>query len=333
MRVTRLSGFTLIETLVVIGIIGLITSLLLPAVQSAREAARRAQCLNNLKQIGIALHAYEGVWGSFPVGVLYNPNLAFGNLYIGDSWSAHLQILPQLEQQALFDSFNLMALPVGDSSRPPVEDMRLGLGAQNETGARQQVAVFLCPTDAAGPGRYGPTNYRASFGVCAACLFGVNDGAFSYLAYKLADFQDGLSNTLAFSEKLIGGVPRGQYRANRDWIMKLPGGGNTGLVTLDWWREHCANIRLEGNEQLVHYSSGRSWVQGDTTVTGFLASVPPNSSIPDCGMGVIAARSLHPGGVNALLADGSARFFKSSINANTWVALATRRRNDLIGEY
>jgi prepilin-type N-terminal cleavage/methylation domain-containing protein len=134
MRKNHHRGFTLIELLVVIAIIGLLTALLLPAVQGAREAARRTQCVNNLKQLGVAVHTYESTHRAFPPG--YVSNFDAGGNDIGPGWGWSALLLPPMEQKPLFDSVNL-SLPIEDSS--------------NETGRLTRIAVYLCPSDDQAP--------------------------------------------------------------------------------------------------------------------------------------------------------------------------------------
>jgi len=242
-------GFTLIETLVVVGIIGLLASLLLPAVQSAREAARRATCVNNLRQFGVALHNYEASWEVFPPANMLNIHSQLRHMARGSRYSPHTLLLGYLEQRSLFHAINFEVL---DDDVPVYN-----LAIENVTAAVQQVAVFVCPSDsAAAPDPYGPTNYRCNFGVCGYCGFGREDGAFTYRGTRAADFQDGLSNTLAFSEKLVGGAPPGQYKPNRDWIS--PAGFHGASSSLAELRELCANLSLAGNEQRLMFTAGRT---------------------------------------------------------------------------
>ncbi|MGC8641761.1 MAG: DUF1559 domain-containing protein [Isosphaeraceae bacterium] len=330
---TRRPAFTLVELLVVIGIIGLLASLLLGPVQAAREAARRARCANNLRQLGIALHNYASALGMFPPApVSYAfPNLRIGRAYRGSLYSAQTELLGQLDQVALYNAINF-AVPTSWLSDFEHE------GA-NVTAAAQVVDVFLCPSDGSAPrAPYGPNNYRANAGICGYCRNGVADGAFSYFGTPPSSFTDGLAFTVAFSEKLVGGVgPGRRYMPSRDWILARGIETQNPLsMSADWWLSYCGARSFPADLPAVKLDAGRTWMLGTTVYTEFLVSATPNSPVPDCGVtfgvgiGVFAARSLHPGGVNALMADGSVRFFTSGIDKKLWRALGTRAGGETI---
>jgi prepilin-type processing-associated H-X9-DG protein len=141
----------------------------------------------------------------------------------------------------------------------------------------------------------------------------------------LASFRDGLSNTLALSEKAVGSSSAAPYSPFRDWAF-VPG----SIVTADEWLATCSVLRRVDHPQ---FESGHTWFFPNATRTAFFASAPPNSSIPDCGRfggdGIFAARSYHPGGVNAAMADGSVSFFTSSTDPLVWRSLGTRAGGDL----
>lgn len=331
MREPRLvRGFTLIEVLVVIGIIGMLASLLLPAVQAAREAARRMRCASNLKQIGIALHSYEGAWGVFPPAHIASPLPQYpspeGSTH-GATFSAHTAMLPFLEQTALHNAINFGV---------PNTSMRDFVPAHsNYTAAHQVVAVFLCPTDPlAIPLPFGPTNYRTNNGLCVSCAPAKTNGAFNYAGTRAADFRDGLSSTVSFSEKLTGSAVQGQFEPHRDWILRTQNPASGGS-TVDDWVAYCAQTTVADLASGAKPDNGRTWMLGREFYTNFFTSVPPNSSIPDCqgnaqAFGVFAARSFHPGGVNALFADGSTRFISNRIGVEVWRALGTRAGGELV---
>jgi len=320
--VGRVRGFTLIEMLVVIAIIAILTGLLLPAVQSAREAARRARCSNNLKQIGLALHAYAGTWDAFPPAWIY---IQFGNTppVTALILSPHSRLLPQLDQAALFNAINV-SVPSGGDGRYEVE---------NATAVRQTLDVFLCPSDPFNrPAVFGSNNYRVNMGLCRDCPLSVETaGAFTIRdAGRLAGFTDGLSNTIAVSEKPVGSADR--YSAFRDWLL-VPDQDDenaSGLV----WATRCLQTAGFAIAQ-PELGSGRTWFHGEVQYAAFYVLLPPNSRVPDCSSayaaqaGLFTARSYHPGGVNTLMADGSVRWSGSATAVNAWRALGTRAGNEV----
>jgi prepilin-type N-terminal cleavage/methylation domain-containing protein/prepilin-type processing-associated H-X9-DG protein len=330
--VTR-RGFTLIELLVVIGIIAILAALLLPAVQAAREAARRARCTQNLKQMIAAVHGFESFHGGFPSAFTYT--------YFGPTrqdfsdTSTHVVLLPYLEQVALYNAINFN-VPIGDFN---------GFRPDNQTAATTTLDVFLCPSDphsAADP--YGCVSYRINGGMGELRrgpvgsppqpgFILIDTGAFSSThgpVMPVSAIRDGLSNTLAFAEKKIGSGSA-RYNPARDWIQVLP--IPSWALTADDWIEVCSHLP---NADGGRTDSGRMWLFYGAIYTEFYASVPPNSIIPDCGSGgggypgLFAARSHHPGGVNAAMADGSVRWFTSSINRATWRALGTRAGGEVV---
>ena len=318
-RVARRRGLTLIETLVVVGIVTVLLSLLLPAVQAARESARRAQCANNLRQLGLAVQDYIGVWDRLPPSFL---------LLDGGIYSPQSALLPHLEQSNLYNSLNFGAI-----SR--YNEYYIGLlHVENTTAAASRVACLLCPTDAAGSTiPLGGTNYRACVGTMDVFLPSRlynhpsnYNGAFAWMVSPAA-ITDGLSATLAFSEKNISPLGDG-FHPRADWIewrQPLP-------ETLPLWRQACAGL---ADATHVVQDAGQTWLFYGLRYTWFQATPPPNSPIPDCGTtalngeGFFPARSDHPGGLNAALADGSVRWFASSIHPSVWHALGTRAGGDL----
>src|SRR3954462_11209376 len=189
------AGFTLIELLVVIAIIAVLIALLLPAVQAAREAARRSQCVNNLKQIGLALHNYHSTHDSFPLGIIVQMQ-APGNLG-GHNWSAQAQLLPHLEQGALANACNF-SLASSSSNTFPAYWVNL-------TIFNTRIKSFLCPSDGQA-GNQNTNSYNGSFGLTTKSTSTTTSGLFTYngVVYGLKDCTDGSSNTIAFGEALVG---------------------------------------------------------------------------------------------------------------------------------
>jgi prepilin-type N-terminal cleavage/methylation domain-containing protein len=329
---SRARGMTLLELLVVIAIVGALCCMLMPAAQSARETARQVQCKNNLKQMALALHSYEGSWNVFPPSPLW---WSFGTgkqRYAGAVLSVHTMILPDIEQGATFNAINFSAAPTNLQS--------LAEPGINETAACAVISAFLCPSDSASiPEPYGPTNYRANLGDCAVCGGRPSDfrnGAFNRRGTRPADFTDGLSATIALSEKLLGGAPVGVYTPLRDWIYVGWPGGSPVEISADAWGQYCAGLSLSNSLPYVKFDGGRTWMIGATEYTGFTTAVTPNSAIPDCGdytdggVGVFAARSFHPGTVHVAMADASVRSVRSSVSLPVWRALGTRAHGELV---
>ncbi len=320
-RETR-RGMTLVELLVVIAIIGILVGLLLPAVQAAREAARRVRCVNNLKQMGLALQNYATTNDCFP------PSASYRFVY-HSAPSVHALLLPYLDRAPLYNSINSLVRTLHLPDLDP--------GRENATAARTSVETFLCPSDPnARAWSLGANSYRANMGQCKWCALESEDlGAFSYWGNcSLAGFTDGLSNTIAFSEKPISSPAGGS--PFRDWV------GHAGRPKVNvrfptplMWVAFCASLSPDWYIQ-PPLEAGRTWLLGDTRSTGFSVYLPPNSTIPDCGWGhgydggVFTARSYHPGGVNGAMADGSVRWFGAGIDPATWQALGTRAGNEII---
>ena len=327
-------GFTLVELLVVIGIIAILAGLTLPAVQSAREAARRTACANHLKQVALAIHAFASANNGFPPAVALAPppgrDPVTGTYQM--TASMQTQLLPYLEQSALYNSVNMYA-PHGYYANLP---------AENRTAARTPVGLFLCPSDRGPSEPYACQSYRANCGLGEFVPVRVGgrrfvrfieSGAFDVPGPRpLSSFTDGLSTTLAMSEKKIGGTT-GAYVPSRDWVSgvsDLPGG-----TTADDWVRLCSSLR---DAKLADLSSGRCWLLHGAGFSDFYTSVPPNSRVPDCGfasnngVGIFAARSYHPGGVNAAMSDGSVRWSASGIAVAVWRALGTRNQGETVVE-
>ncbi len=335
-------GFTLIELLVVIAIIGVLIALLLPAVQAAREAARRAQCTNNLKQIGISLHNYHSSLNSFPVGFLFPRAGTFDPLIpqLHYRWSALAQLSPYLEQTSVFNAMNLQwPIATGASGSYGIGTPYTFFPA-NATVKAAVVSSFLCPSDGQKPPdpASGPTSYMVSTGdglnggrTVPGDAIGGNGAFTGDGAQSAASINDGLSNTAAASEQLLGsGGPPFDQSSPTPIADRKRAIARTSSSTLD-----DAGCTSAGRGW--RFDRGNGWWDGDYRSNTYNHYLTPNSTQNDCLTAFVphnpawkAARSNHPGGVNVLFCDGHVGFIKDGVSTATWRALSTRSGGEII---
>jgi type II secretory pathway pseudopilin PulG len=327
-------GVTLIELLTIVGILSLLIALTLPAVQSVRESARRLQCSQNLRQIGLALHSYHNTYGCFPIGATSTDRSPWLDFY-----SPHVRLLPYLDQSTLYaaTNFSFSTIPPETPGMSVIPAPYLGLDDINLTVSRTRLAVFLCPSDSVFLGG-AENNYRANTGVGYAYIPGPGrtdsgNGLLPERTLTTMDrVPDGLSHTSAFSERLRGSGRNGYPLPHRDTYL-LEGGPYEADQLMDGCRR--AATAWHSNDAFV--LSGRWWFWKGRERTYYTHTQPPNGRVPDCtwgaawsAYGMVTARSAHPGGVNLLMGDASVRFVRETIDIAAWRGLGTRNGQELV---
>jgi prepilin-type N-terminal cleavage/methylation domain-containing protein/prepilin-type processing-associated H-X9-DG protein len=334
-RVQRHRAFTLVELLVVIAIIGILVALLLPAIQAAREAARRTQCVNNLKNLATACFTHESGKKALPYGRKFD---------YWDSYTWTQVILPQIEQQSVYDLYWTIDDPVFNGAHNG-SNGPIGNDARLREARHARIEIFYCPSsEAPSANEMGTLEYGFWRGNYTGCT-GAGDmygnriyaadgqvapgswvGAFGVKQYsgsgdrklfrpvRIKDFIDGTSNTIFMSETLVPTVP--------DW------GGPIGETIYGNMGGALFSAYTTPNSDIADRVSGPCPLdQGDT------AYLPPCTSFAAAGGGLqahAAARSAHPGGVNVTMSDGSVRFAVDSVSQRIWRAMGTRANNDVI---
>ncbi len=328
-------GFTLIETLVAVGIIGILIGLLLPAVQAAREAARRAQCQNNLHQLGIAINAYHNTNGCYPP--VSTVDIQSNNFVYGGFYSMQTRVLPYLGQGVLFNAVNY------DTGTWPTDSFyvfplrsSVMLNQFNLTVLNTSITDFLCPSDS-GPFRTG-NNYRGNVGLgpnwrTSAEFPDSGNGIFPEIGpIRMSQVPDGLSHTAACSERLEGsGLPRGRMDLDRDMFQM-----NSIVLSADDLLKACRISARPSNHE-IYTSAGKRWFWTGREYTLYTHTQAPNGVVPDClsggtlpAMDMSTARSCHPSGVNVLMGDGATRFVSETVSTPVWRAFGTRNGGELV---
>jgi prepilin-type N-terminal cleavage/methylation domain-containing protein/prepilin-type processing-associated H-X9-DG protein len=340
MRSIRRAGFTLIELLVVIAIIGVLIALLLPAVQQAREAARRTQCRNNLKQIGLAIHNYLSSNNTMPFGK--GPSYVGAPVYA--RWSQHALLLPYLDQAPLYNTldFNFPPDTPGMGGVVAFMPAYTGSSAGNTSGSRTVVPMFMCPSDQSPTDTWqAQNNYVGNQGgwLCDrsdqqgastdVSPGEVQTGVFYFLSQvKPSDVLDGMSNTAFFSEKIRG---QGTPNPKSDLFVIAH------QTSLDATYNTCMSINPATATPLSS-KWGYSWVMGENCCTQYNHVSTPNTfscggtgfpgSMTNMSMQV-SAGSRHTGGAHVMMGDGSVRFIADNIALTSWRALGSRASGEV----
>lgn len=320
-------GFSQLEIATVIAVLGLLVALLLPAIQSSRESARRISCTSHIRQLALAtehfveVHRNYPTLKTFPSGYRGTPSNA----------SIHVQLLPYLDQRALFEKLD----PDGWTDAEPPRSMT------NEFALNQPIPVFKCPSDSVPA---GGNSYRACYGTTpgihatwkpgrprvrplnSEALWGVFLGR-----HRPAHLRDGASQTALFSERVVGDGDPEYHDPVRD-VLRTPDDNyypNDAVI-------HCAAVT--SREPHLSYP-GWTWLSSSSAHTAYNHCLPPNAFIPDCAdgwssavvhEGAMSARSWHPGGVNVAFADGAVAFIGETIALETWRALATVHGEEIV---
>ena len=321
-------GATIIEVLVGIGIVSILLSLIVPAVQSSRESARATSCRNKLKQIALAAHSYESSHKTFP----YTSTAWVSDGTVVTATSPHMGLVPYLDEAApTLLSSDFTSVPVWNTPWPPKFYTPELTALQG-----QVIPVFRCPSD---EGRPGATHFRANLGISVNILPPSDTienisqrGAFvNGLALSPGEFADGLSSTVLFSERVLGDFHPTRYSPFRDVFVN-----GTGPTRTPDFVEHCRTQATWDPPEQYSYAGG-SWLLGGYLNTWYTHVLTPNSRIPDCSMssnstdggpGIVSARSRHRQSVHAAMADGSVHVVSDSIGAEVWTAMGSRNGND-----
>ena len=320
----RRRGFTLIELLVVIAIIAVLIALLLPAVQQAREAARRTQCRNNLKQLGLAMHNYASTNGGLPMAK--NTSAGAGLT----QFPAQARILPFIDMANLYQQINWNLSNTDPSN----------LAAWSMT-----VPAFRCASDADGMQAVagGRSNYYTNYGTIignglpSLVVGGTNygmpfpDGLFYQDSFvRIGDILDGSSNTAMMSERMLGDGSNAISTRNSDTFQPGVYPADTASAVTICRATNTADLTKQGKS-----NGGVSWLSPDHTTTYYFHVLPPNDlscMYPPSRIST-TANSRHVGGVHTVMADGAVKFVSSNIDINVWQAVGSRKGGEVVGDF
>ncbi len=307
-------AFTLVELLVVIAIIGVLVALLLPAVQSAREAARRQTCLNNLKQHGLAMHNYEGTWKVMPVGIM-----SAGPADLEDGWAWGTALLPFLEQQALFTQLN----PNGRTRAVRNNFEATGSGKQI-AGGETPLKVYRCPSSQL-PKVVSATDRLPGSGVFAP-------SSRLFIGYAVSDYKGNGGGCVDDNDGVIGKlteIPWQRFAEITDGLSNVPfvgesayitGNSTTAPTSIEDWPVWAVG---PGTDESIRYEAGTSVpINCRCTPTNMVVAISD-----DC------AFSWHAGGAQFVFCDGSVKFISQNIDANTWCRANSKNDGRAVGEY
>jgi prepilin-type N-terminal cleavage/methylation domain-containing protein len=369
-RKSAKSGFTLVELLTVIAIIGILVALLLPAVQSAREAARRMQCSNNLKQIGLGLHNYNSAFRMFPFSSTSAPSGPSAGGCQNGFFSWLSMILPQIEQMPLYEQIDFGRGMASDCNLPSSmshRNVRIDIGHPNAIAASTVVPTYICPSDIlvlnsdVGTALPAPGSYAGNIGWPINSSFpdgqpitkhngfmGLSNPRSPIVWHQMSvrdrDFTDGLSNTVAVSERLMQTL----VPTVSDWgwesydvgpgtpqsLLSYCGATSGRTRDLSRWISFCSGVSTP--DPTYSRPHGRAWISGwSLAANTYMHVFPPNQR--NChlyggehtGENIVTASSRHAGGAFTLMGDGRVKFVSNSIAQETWWAMGSRNGGEV----